>query len=129
MGQFNGAGPVVVADHRKDRTDPAGLSYAEAATIAAAFLTAYYAFAHLAHAKAGERVLVHAATGGLGMAAVQLAKHWGLDVYATASPGSGTHCGAWASPTTISRARARPTSSRSSPPRPAAREWTSYSIV
>ena len=30
---------------------------------------------------------MHAATGGLGMAAVQLAKHWGLDVYATASPG------------------------------------------
>ena len=53
----------------------------------AVFLTAYYALAHLARASAGERVLVHAATGGVGMAAVQLARHWGLDVYATASPG------------------------------------------
>ena len=41
----------------------------------------------LARVSAGERVLVHAATGGVGMAAVQLARHWGLDVYATASPG------------------------------------------
>ena len=87
MGQFNGAGPVVVADSRRIVRIPSELSDAEAATIPAGFLTAYYALAHLAHVKAGERVLVHAATGGLGMAAVQLARHWGLDVYATASPG------------------------------------------
>ncbi|MER5898507.1 SDR family NAD(P)-dependent oxidoreductase, partial [Streptomyces sp. NPDC001876] len=34
-----------------------------------------------------ESVLIHAAAGGVGMAAVQLARHWGLEVYATASPG------------------------------------------
>ena len=87
MGQFFGAGPVVVADHRKIACIPSGWSYAQAATVPAVFLTAYYALAHLARVSAGERVLVHAATGGVGMAAVQLAKHWGLDVYATASPG------------------------------------------
>ncbi|WP_428341832.1 type I polyketide synthase [Mycobacterium sp.] len=87
MGQFFGAGPVVVVDHRRIACVPSGWSYAQAASIPAVFLTVYYALAHLAHVSAGERLLVHAATGGVGMAAVQLAKHWGLDVYATASPG------------------------------------------
>ncbi len=41
----------------------------------------------LADLKAGERVLVHAATGGVGMAAVQLARYWGAEVFATASRG------------------------------------------
>ena len=87
MGQFFGAGPVVVVDHRRIARIPSGWSYAQAATVPAVFLTAYYALAHVARVSGGERVLVHAATGGVGMAAVQLAKHWGLDVYATASPG------------------------------------------
>ncbi len=86
MGHF-GAGPVVVVDHRGITRVPLGWSYGQAATVPAVFLTAYYALAHVARVRAGERVLVHAATGGVGMAAVQLARHWGLDVYATASPG------------------------------------------
>ena len=87
MGQFFGAGPVVVVDHRRIVRMPAGWSFPEAATVPAVFLTAYFALAYVARVTAGERVLVHAATGGVGMAAVQLAKHWGLEVYATASPG------------------------------------------
>jgi polyketide synthase 7 len=81
-----GAGPVVVADHRTVARIPSGWSYAQAAAVPAAFLTAYFALGDLARVSAGERVLVHAATGGVGMAAVQLARHWGLEVYATASP-------------------------------------------
>ena len=87
MGLFEGAGPVVVADHRTIAHIPSGWSYAQAAAVPAVFLTAYYALADLARVSAGERVLVHAATGGVGMAAVQLARHWGLEVFATASPG------------------------------------------
>ncbi|WP_202914986.1 MULTISPECIES: type I polyketide synthase [unclassified Mycolicibacterium] len=87
MGQFFGAGPVVVVDHRRIACIPRGWSYGQAATVPAVFLTAYYALAHAARVSAGDRVLVHAATGGVGMAAVQLARHWGLEVYATASPG------------------------------------------
>lgn len=87
MGQFFGAGPLVVVDHRRIARVPVGWSHGQAATVPAAFLTAYYALAHVARVRAGERVLVHAATGGVGMAAVQLASHWGLEVYATASPG------------------------------------------
>jgi polyketide synthase 12 len=85
MGLFEGAGPVVVADHRTIAPMPSGWSYAQAAVSPAVFLTAYYALADLAGARVGERVLVHAATGGVGMAAVQLARHWGLEVFATAS--------------------------------------------
>ena len=87
MGQFFGAGPVVVVDHWRIVRIPSGWSFPQAATVPAVFLTAYFALAHVARVRAGERVLVHAATGGVGMAAVQLARHCGLDVYATASPG------------------------------------------
>jgi NADPH:quinone reductase-like Zn-dependent oxidoreductase/malonyl CoA-acyl carrier protein transacylase/nucleoside-diphosphate-sugar epimerase/acyl carrier protein len=87
MGMFHGAGPVVIADHRTIAPIPSGWSFAQAAAVPAVFLTAYYALADLARVSAGERVLVHAATGGVGMAAVQLARHWGLEVYATASRG------------------------------------------
>ena len=51
-----------------------------------AFLTAYYALRQLARSQRGQSVLIHAGTGGVGMAAVQLARHWGAEVYATASP-------------------------------------------
>src|SRR6201999_2176775 len=55
--------------------------------ISAVFTTAYFAFVHLADVKPGQRVLVHAGAGGVGMAAVQLARHLGLEVFATASRG------------------------------------------
>src|SRR5581483_2812568 len=51
------------------------------------FATAHYALSTLAGVQPGQRVLVHAATGGVGMAAVQLARHLGLEVFATASRG------------------------------------------
>ncbi|MCX6047086.1 MAG: SDR family NAD(P)-dependent oxidoreductase, partial [Chloroflexi bacterium] len=66
---------------------PATLSYHAAATIPIAFLTAYYGLHHLGQMKAGDRVLIHAATGGVGMAAVQLAQLAGAEVFGTASPG------------------------------------------
>ena len=66
---------------------PAGLSPAEGATIPLAFLTALYGLAHLAGLKEGERVLIHAAAGGVGLAAVQIAKRAGARIYATASEG------------------------------------------
>jgi polyketide synthase 7 len=58
-----------------------------AAGVPVGFLTAMYGLSVLAGVRAGQRVLVHAATGGVGMAAVQLARHWGLEVFATASRG------------------------------------------
>ncbi|MGB6516736.1 MAG: SDR family NAD(P)-dependent oxidoreductase, partial [Mycobacterium sp.] len=83
----DGSGTRVAGDVRLLLPMPSDWSYAEAAAISAVFTTAYYAFVHLADVKPGQRVLVHAGTGGVGMAAVQLARHFGLEVFATASRG------------------------------------------
>ncbi|WP_461012488.1 SDR family NAD(P)-dependent oxidoreductase, partial [Streptomyces capparidis] len=79
-------GPVAVADHRLLAPMPGNWSFTEAATVPIAFLTAHYGLARLAGLRPGESVLVHAATGGVGLAAVQLARHLGAEVYATAGP-------------------------------------------
>ena len=63
---------------------PAGLSDASAAALPVACLTASLGLEELAGLRAGDRVLIHAATGGVGLAAVQLARLLGAEVYATA---------------------------------------------
>ncbi|MCV7443169.1 type I polyketide synthase [Mycobacterium paraense] len=83
----DGSGTLVPGDVRLLVPMPADWTYAEAAGISAVFTTAYMAFIHLAEVQPGQRVLVHAAAGGVGMAAVQLARHLGLEVFATASRG------------------------------------------
>ena len=82
-----GFGPVAVTDHRVVVRVPDGWSFVQAASVPIAFLTAYYGLVDLAGLREGERVLVHAAAGGVGMAAVQLARHLGAEVFATASEG------------------------------------------
>ncbi|MEV6319521.1 polyketide synthase dehydratase domain-containing protein, partial [Streptomyces sp. NPDC051776] len=88
MGMFPGAfGPVAVADARTVARVPAGWSFAQAASVPIVFLTAYYALRDLAGVRSGESVLVHAAAGGVGMAAAQLSRHMGAEVFGTASVG------------------------------------------
>ncbi|WFE35246.1 type I polyketide synthase [Micromonospora sp. WMMD975] len=88
LGLLTGAfAPIAVTDEHTLAPMPAGWTYAEAATVPVVFLTAWYGLVELAALRRGERVLVHAAAGGVGMAAVQLARHLGADVYGTASPG------------------------------------------
>jgi mycoketide-CoA synthase len=82
----SGIGPFSIPDHRLLTAMPHGWSFAQAAAMPAAFLTAYYALVDLAAIQPGESLLVHAATGGVGTAAVQLARHLGVEVFATASP-------------------------------------------
>jgi NADPH:quinone reductase-like Zn-dependent oxidoreductase/NAD(P)-dependent dehydrogenase (short-subunit alcohol dehydrogenase family)/SAM-dependent methyltransferase/acyl carrier protein len=67
-------------------TIPKNLSMQEAATIPANSLTAYYALKQVAALNPGDRILIHAAAGGTGMAAVKLAQAMGAEVFATASP-------------------------------------------
>ena len=83
----DGHGTLVAGDVRILQPMPADWSYAEAAAVSAVFTTAYMAFVHLADVQPGQRVLVHAAAGGVGMAAVQLGRHLGLEIFATASRG------------------------------------------
>ncbi|GAB3844820.1 hypothetical protein GCM10027610_059940 [Dactylosporangium cerinum] len=87
LGLLTGAfAPIAVADERTLAPMPAGWTYAQAATVPVVFLTAWHGLVELASLRRGERLLVHAAAGGVGMAAVQLARHLGADVYGTASP-------------------------------------------
>jgi len=63
---------------------PPQTSFAEAATIPVTFVTAIYALGHLAKLASGEHVLIHSASGGVGLAAIQYAKQHGAIVIATA---------------------------------------------
>ncbi|MEV4342818.1 polyketide synthase dehydratase domain-containing protein, partial [Streptomyces sp. NPDC049590] len=87
-GLLSGAfGRVAVADHRVLVRIPDEWTFTQAATVPIAFLTAWYGLRDLGGLNAGDRVLIHAGAGGVGMAAVQLARLWGADVHATAGPG------------------------------------------
>ncbi|WAL99212.1 type I polyketide synthase [Streptomyces sp. Je 1-369] len=87
MGLFEGAfAPLAVADARMVVPVPEGWSLQEAAAVPVVFLTAWYGLVDLGRLRAGETLLIHAGTGGVGMAATQIARHLGAEVYATAGP-------------------------------------------
>ncbi|AGL16509.1 type I polyketide synthase [Actinoplanes sp. N902-109] len=86
MGMFAAFGPLAVADARLVVPVPDGWSDAEAAATPTAYLTAHHALFDLGRVQAGDRVLIHAASGGVGIAAVRLALAAGAEVFATASP-------------------------------------------
>ncbi|MDB9360929.1 SDR family NAD(P)-dependent oxidoreductase [Nodularia spumigena CS-588/02] len=65
---------------------PPNLSIIDGATIPAAFLTAFYTLHHLAKIRPGDKILIHAAAGGVGQAAIQIAQLAGAEIFATASP-------------------------------------------
>ena len=67
---------------------PAGMSFTDAAAVMESFVTAWEALSNLGRVAKGETVLVHAAAGGIGSAAVQLARAAGATVLATASAGN-----------------------------------------
>lgn len=85
MGLLGLVGSEAVVDARLVTMVPAGWSLVEAAAVPVAFLTAFYGLSVLAEVAAGQKVLVHAGTGGVGMAAVSLARYWGAEVFVTAS--------------------------------------------
>jgi acyl transferase domain-containing protein/acyl carrier protein len=74
----------VALQARLTRPIPRGLSFEEVATIPVAFTTAYDCLARVARAQTGESVLIHAVTGGVGAAAIQIARYLGLTVMGTA---------------------------------------------
>ncbi|MEU1287770.1 SDR family NAD(P)-dependent oxidoreductase [Kitasatospora sp. NPDC005856] len=88
MGLFpaGAAGPVAVTDHRLTCALPADWTFAQGAAAPLAHLTAHHALVGLAGLRSGETVLVHAASGGAGLAAVHLARHLGASVLATDLP-------------------------------------------
>jgi NADPH:quinone reductase-like Zn-dependent oxidoreductase len=77
----------VTAPSRQFAPKPAGLDHVQAAALPLVGLTAWQALTEVARVQAGQRVLVHAAAGGLGHVAVQVAKALGAHVIGTASAG------------------------------------------
>lgn len=63
---------------------PEQWSFRAAATIPTTFFTAYYALVHLAQLQPGEKILIHGASGGVGLAAIQISKYLELEIFATA---------------------------------------------
>jgi acyl transferase domain-containing protein/2-polyprenyl-3-methyl-5-hydroxy-6-metoxy-1,4-benzoquinol methylase/acyl carrier protein len=63
---------------------PFSMSWTEAATLPAAYLTAWYSLMYLGRLGRGERVLIHAAAGGVGIAAVRVSQSCGAEIFATA---------------------------------------------
>ncbi|WP_067686605.1 hybrid non-ribosomal peptide synthetase/type I polyketide synthase [Nocardia jejuensis] len=86
FGVMDGVGPTTITDHRHITRIPLGWSFEQAASTCAVFATAYYGLRDLGELGPGDRLLVHAATGGVGLAAIQLARLWGAECYVTASP-------------------------------------------
>lgn len=64
---------------------PDGVTFAQGAALPMNYLTCHFALRHRGHLAEGEKVLVHGAAGGIGTAAIQLAKAWGATVYAVVS--------------------------------------------
>lgn len=90
--QVIGAGPGAFAEYLVMPAGgvlpvPSGWSAAEALGLVMNWATALAALRPLGDLEAGEAVLIHAAAGGVGQAAVRLARHYGARVIATASPG------------------------------------------
>lgn len=84
-----GFGSACFASHVVTRADavapmPENWSFESAATVPTVFFTVYYALKHLADLQPNERVLIHGGAGGVGIAAIQLAKYLGAEVFATA---------------------------------------------
>ncbi|MGV7608844.1 fatty-acid--AMP ligase [Mycobacterium kansasii] len=88
MGLFpnNAFAPAATTDHRSVVAVPPGWSYPQAASVPAAYITAYSVLIDIAQLSARQRVLIHSAAGGVGQAAIRIAAHLGAEVFATAHP-------------------------------------------
>lgn len=73
----------IIATTERTIRIPHWLSFEEAATLPSVYLTALYSLFELASVKKGDRVLIHSASGGLGIASIQICQSVGADIYAT----------------------------------------------
>jgi NADPH:quinone reductase-like Zn-dependent oxidoreductase len=85
--RFGGYSDVVCVRADGAMRIPDRLSYSEAAAIPVNWVTAWHMIVYLGNLKPGQKMLVQAAAGGVGTAAIQIAKSIGAEIYGTASPG------------------------------------------
>ncbi len=77
-------GTFVTCDARLAAKLPENISAEQAAAVSTAYATAWYGLHDLARVRPGDRVLIHSATGGVGQAAIAIARHAGAEIFATA---------------------------------------------
>jgi acyl transferase domain-containing protein/acyl carrier protein len=77
-------GTFVTCDAHLAATLPAGLTDAQAAAVTTAHATAWYGLNDLARIRAGDKVLIHSGTGGVGQAAIAICRAAGAEIFATA---------------------------------------------
>ena len=87
MTRFGGQSEKVVVQQTQLFDKPAGLTFEQAAAVPVNYLTAWALLVVMGGLRAGESVLIHNAGGGVGLAALDIAKHIGATTYGTASPG------------------------------------------
>ena len=85
--RFGGYSDVVVGPEKQTFQKPASISYAQAAAIPVNYLTAWQLLVVMGSLNPGETVLIHNAGGGVGLAAIDVARHIGATIYGTASSG------------------------------------------
>jgi synaptic vesicle membrane protein VAT-1 len=84
--QFNAYAQWVAVQARQVYRLPAGMPFDDAAAIPVNYLTAYHSMFAMGNLQPGDRILIHGAAGGVGIAAVQLARARGLVIFGTAGP-------------------------------------------
>ena len=85
LTRFGGYSDVVVVPEKQVFVKPAVLSHEQAAAIPVNYLTAWQLLFVMGSLKRGETVLIHNAGGGVGLAAIDIARHIGATIYGTAS--------------------------------------------
>lgn len=80
----NGLAGLAVVNYKLTAPVPSSLNMSEAACIPTVYVTAYYSLVYLGRLTRGESVLIHSAAGGVGIAAIQIAKVFGARIFATA---------------------------------------------
>jgi NADPH:quinone reductase-like Zn-dependent oxidoreductase len=85
LTRFGGYSDVVCVDEVQAIPLPPGMSYEEGAAVPVNYLTAYQMLLQMGSLKRGERVLIHSAAGGVGLAAIDLCNICGAEIFGTAS--------------------------------------------
>lgn len=86
LTRFGGYSDVVVVPAQQVAKIPDNLELVHGAAIPVTYLTAWMMLVYLGNVREGDKVLVHAAAGGVGQSAVQICKWKGAEIYGTASP-------------------------------------------
>ena len=86
VSQFNAYAEWVAVPASQVYRLPAGMPFDDAAALPVNYLTAYHSMFAMGNLQSGDRILIHGAAGGVGIAAVQLARARGLEIFGTAGP-------------------------------------------